>query len=246
MKIVTLPLFLALAVSACTSVKNPGLAAKVDKIRIGQVSAAVADAKTIEENLQPSRFKEHAAQSVLLLAGGILAGSIGGQQGINNYIAMDAGARAGAAPKPPVDMKGPAEKEFALQSRILELSAKHQPAALAKALQEYDATKGRLAAKADWRLDCRVNYVGHDVRKKHHYVWLEGEVKLYSPTGEVVWEDSTYGDSDTGYGGAAAVLATTPEALLVPETLSAHVKAAMAYLAMGVAESLADALKWDK
>jgi len=70
-------------------------------------------------------------------------------------------------------------------------------------------------------------------------------VKLYSPTGEVVWEDDVYSDSDTGYGGPADVLAATPEALQVPETLAAHVKAATAYLAMSVAENLADALKGD-
>lgn len=242
-----LPVILSLGLGACTSVKNKELVSKVDKIRLGAVTAAAPDAKGIEKEFKSARLKRGIAGSALMLAGGIAAGAIGGQAGTNNFIAQNSIAGASASPVSPRDEVAVlSAAELALQSRILQLSLPLQSAALSKALRDYLPTSTRVTGSAGWKLDCRITLAAHDRRKKHQYLWLEGKATLTGPNGEVVWETGAYGDSDTGYGGPPAAPVSTMEEFLTPAVLNNHIRAATAYLAQGVAESLAGDMGWEE
>lgn len=240
-----LPILSALGLAACSSVKNKALVAQVDHFKVGSVTAAGADTREIERNFKSAQLKRNILHSTLLLAGGVAAGSIGGQAGTNSYITQTtaSGDPLQATPRQGIALL--TAEEASIQNRILTLAGTHQAAALNQALRGYAPTAPRFSPTGGWKLDCRLTYTGHDRRKKHHYVWLEGIATLTSPQNEVVWKGNVYGESDTPFGGPAAPVFTTPESFLAPAALASHVRAATTWLANDVAEKLADAMKWN-
>ena len=236
----------ALLCASCKTIQNPELAAKVENIHLRKVSVNPVDSKAVRGEYVRSDKARFLNEMLLVSAGALTAGVIGGpgaaQTFTNHALIGNPRDREGAK----AAEERVAAAEIEIQSRMLELVSRYQKPALQRAFRSDPQFRGREIASSPWKFDCQILYAVHDRRKRHHYVYLEGQATITSASGELVWEGGVYGDSDTGYGGPPAPKASSLEELLEPGMLAAHVKAATAYIAQDLVVSLPGDFGWNE
>ncbi|MDB4673347.1 hypothetical protein OAF27_00905 [Verrucomicrobiales bacterium] len=241
------PLILpALLCASCKTIQNPELAAKVENIHLRRVSVSPVDSHAVRGEYVRSDKARILEEMLLVSAGALGAAAIGGPSAAQTYTnhALYGNPRDREGAKAAEEHV--AATEIAIQSRMLKLVSQYQKPALARAFRSDPQFRGRETASSPWKFDCQILYAVHDRRKRHHYVYLEGQATITSASGELVWEGGVYGDSDTGYGGPAAPKASSLNELLEPGMLAAHVKAATAYIAQDLVVSLPGDFEWNE
>lgn len=245
--IVPLAAVLCLIGVSCKSTLPDLKAAHADRLKMGAFTSVSVNPDAVRKEFAHSAFKKSLGTQFLnasvLLAGGIAAGSVGGQAGVQGY-------NTATALNPPssLDPNGPARARAAVTEADLEilLEMKMQqllPAIvqqrLERALNANNLTKSRINPAANCSLSLHLDAIQHDHKHHEHYLVADATAQIQAANGKVLWKEEFSGCSYRKEGKPQTAPATSAaELLATPGMLQKHLDS----VAGGIAESLQEEL----
>jgi hypothetical protein len=221
--------------------------AHVEAVRLGAVTSVGVDEATVRADYKSAAFKKNlgraALGATLMLAGGVAAGSVGGEAATNRYIVATT-SQPGAGMGTEGVQTAVAALSEAEQEILIEKQMQQRLPQLVRQRLERDAAanplvKSKIKPTAAAHLEVHLDAIYHDHKHGEHFLVADASAHLLSASGQCLYEMWATGCSYRGDGRPQTTPAkSAAELLSTPGILERHLDS----VAGGITESFTQEL----